>query len=99
MSVVTRGQQQIIIIIIVVVVVIIIINNNNDDVDNNDNGNGNSNDDDDKHKHMHIRHPKQHVSKQSCSNIQLSSKDDYKAVQWIESSKDGQKAVKMGRKQ
>ena len=24
-------------------------------------------------KHMHIRHPKQHVSKQSCSNIQLSS--------------------------
>ena len=29
-------------------------------------------------KHMHIRHPKQHVSKQSCSNTQLSSKDGYK---------------------
>ena len=29
-------------------------------------------------KHMHIRHLKQHVSKQSCSNIQLSSKDGYK---------------------
>ena len=28
-------------------------------------------------KHMHIRHPKQHVSKQSCSSIQLSSKDEY----------------------
>ena len=26
-------------------------------------------------KHMHARHSKQHVSKQSCSNIQLSSKD------------------------
>ena len=25
-------------------------------------------------KHMHIRHPKQRVSKQLCSNIQLSSK-------------------------
>ena len=24
---------------------------------------------------MHTRHPKQHVSKQSCSNVQLSSKD------------------------
>ena len=29
-------------------------------------------------KHMHIRRPKQHVSKQSCSNIQLSSKDGFK---------------------
>ena len=29
-------------------------------------------------KHMHIRHPKQPVSKQSCSNIQLSSKDGCK---------------------
>ena len=28
-------------------------------------------------KHMYIRLPKQHVSKQSCSNIQLSSKDWY----------------------
>ena len=28
--------------------------------------------------HMHIRHPKQHVSKQSCSNIQLNSKDELK---------------------
>ena len=26
-------------------------------------------------KHMQARHPKQHVSKQSCSNIQLSGKD------------------------
>ena len=26
---------------------------------------------------MHIRHPEQHVSKHSCSNIQLSSKDGY----------------------
>ena len=26
---------------------------------------------------MHIRHRKQHVSKQLCSNIQLSSKDGY----------------------
>ena len=26
-------------------------------------------------KHMYIRHPKQHVPKQSSSNIQLSSKD------------------------
>ena len=26
-------------------------------------------------KYVHIRHPKQHVSKQSCSNIQLSCKD------------------------
>ena len=26
-------------------------------------------------KHMQVRHPKQHVSKQSCSNTQLSSKD------------------------
>ena len=29
-------------------------------------------------KHMHIRHPKQHVFKQSCSDIQLSSKDRLK---------------------
>ena len=28
-------------------------------------------------KQVHIRHPK-HVSRQSCSNIQLSSKDGYK---------------------
>ena len=27
-------------------------------------------------KYMCMRHPKQHASKQSCSNIQLSSKDD-----------------------
>ena len=26
-------------------------------------------------KHVHMRHPKQHVFKQSCSNTQLSSKD------------------------
>ena len=28
-------------------------------------------------KHMHTRHPKQHVSEQSCSNIQLRRKDGY----------------------
>ena len=27
------------------------------------------------YKHMHIRQPKHYVSEQSCSNIQLSSKD------------------------
>ena len=34
-------------------------------------------------KHMHIRGPKQHVSKQSSSNIQLSSKDGLKKRQII----------------
>ena len=29
-------------------------------------------------KHMHIRHPKQHVSRQSCSNIQQSRKEGFK---------------------
>ena len=29
-------------------------------------------------KHTHLRHPIQHVSKKSCSNIHLSSKDGYK---------------------
>ena len=31
-------------------------------------------------KHMHIRHPKQHVSIQSLSNIQLSSTDGQKTT-------------------
>ena len=31
-------------------------------------------------KHVHTRHPKQYVSKQSCSNIQLSSKDGLKKI-------------------